>query len=151
GRVYLEIAWEPRFQPFLIETQPEGLVIQDDKGVPLAIPEGGKGQAPVAKRLAVTLDLRIPAPKRSSQRLGLLKGNLKATGPSEMLSFTFDKLAKITKAAEARKETKEGIAVHLRELQVDDSCGDQVWTVGVLLEYPVDGPKFESFQSWLVN
>jgi hypothetical protein len=23
--------------------------------------------------------------------------------------------------------------------------------VGLLLEYPADGPKFESFQSWLVN
>src|SRR5262249_48378426 len=33
--VHLEIAWEPRFQPFMIETQPDALEVKDEKGVAL--------------------------------------------------------------------------------------------------------------------
>ena len=73
------------------------------------------------------------------------------TGPSEMLSFTWDKLAKIDKKADYQKKTNKGVSVTLRELRQEGAAGDQVWTVGLFLEYPPDGPKFESFQSWIVN
>src|SRR5262249_24786001 len=31
--IQMEVAWEPRFQPLFVETQPEGLVVQEGKGV----------------------------------------------------------------------------------------------------------------------
>jgi hypothetical protein len=149
-KVYLEIAWEPRFQPFLMETQPESLVVHDDKGNPLSTDREGKGQFPISRKTATELELRVPAPRRSSARLGLLKGQLTVLGPSKMLTFTFDKLTKIEKRADARTQTQEGVTVHLRELRLDPGA-DPIWTIGFLLEYPATGPKFESFQSWLVN
>ncbi len=149
-RVYVEVAWEPRFQPFLMESQPESLIVHDDKGNPLQVQREGRGQFPISRKTATELELRVPAPRRSAARLGLLKGSLSVLGPSKMLTFTFDNLAKIEKRTDARKQTQEGVTVHLRELRVETG-GDNIWTIGFLLEYPPAGPKFESFQSWLVN
>jgi hypothetical protein len=149
--IKLEVAWEPRFQPLFMETRPDSLVVQDDKGRAIEIPEEGRGPAAIGRATVNTITVRIPAPQRSAKQLGLFKGSLSVTGPSKMLTFTFDKLSKIEKAAEVKKETKQGVTVQLRELRSEGGGGDEVWTVGLLLEYPADGPKFESFQSWIVN
>lgn len=147
----LEVAWEPRFQPLFMETRPDSLIVQDDKGRAIDVPEEGGGPAAIGRPMVHTTTVRIPAPQRSAKQLGLFKGKLSVTGPSKMLTFTFDKLSKIEKAADAKKETKQGVTVNLRELRSEGGGGDEVWTVGLLLEYPADGPKFESFQSWIVN
>ncbi len=150
--VFLEVAWEPRFRPFFLETKPESLTVQDDKGNALAIGDEGRGQAPVDLRNAIELRMRLPAPRRSAQKIGLLKGNLTATGAGKMLDFTFDGLAKLANAKkrEPIKQTQEGVTVHLNRFLVEDD-GDKLWTVEIILEYPGGGPKFESFQSWFVN
>jgi hypothetical protein len=139
--VQLEVTWEPRFQPFLIETRPEALVVEDDQGHPLKVSEGGKGQASVSNRAAMDIELRLPAVPRSVAKIGLLKGNLGIIGPSKMLTFTFDKLAK------GQKQKQEDVTVTLSEFTMDQDR----WTVGIVLDYPAGGPKFESFQSWLAN
>lgn len=149
--LYLDVAWEPRFQPFLLETQPESLTVQDEKGAALKIPEGGKGQAAVGRRNAIELELRVPAPRRSSAQFGLLKGTLSVIGPSKMVTFTFPKLSKIERKNDIRKETIEDVTVSLRRFLLEGEGSEQLWTAEVLLEYPESGPKFESFQSWLVN
>jgi hypothetical protein len=149
--LYLEVAWEPRFQPLMMETRPDSLEVQDDKGRSVDIPEGGKGMAAIGKRVATEIQLRIPAPQRSAAQLGLLKGKLAAIGPTKMLTFTFDKLTKIEKKEQALKQTQQGVTVNVRDLRAEGADDDQVWAVRLLLEYPPDGPKFESFQSWLVN
>jgi hypothetical protein len=149
--LYLEVAWEPRFQPLFMETKPDSLEVQDDKGRTIDIPEGGKGMAAVGRKVATEIQIRFPGPQRSASQLGLFKGKLAAIGPSKMLTFTFDKLTKIEKKEQALKQTIQGVTVNLRELRNEGADDDQVWTVGLLLEYPADGPKLESFQSWLVN
>jgi hypothetical protein len=149
--IFLEVAWEPRFQPILLENQPEDLVIQDDKGNSVDIPEGPKGPSAVAHRLAAQLQMRVGAPRRSAAQLGLLKGKVRIAGPSQMLTFTFDKLKKIDNEKDALKETQAGVTVRIREMRAEGEEGEQVWTAGLLLEYPPGGPSFESFQSWLVN
>ena len=81
----------------------------------------------------------------------VLKGKFTVTGPSEMLTFAFDKLAKIDKKAEHRTKTQKGVSVTLQELRSEGGEGYCIWTVGLLLEYPADGPKFEKLQSWLAG
>jgi hypothetical protein len=150
--VHFEVAWEPRFTPFVLETQPESLEVKDDKGNMLPLPENTqKGVAAISRRNAIELELRAPAPHRSAARLGLLKGSLLVIGPTKMLTFSFDKLGKIEKLSEALVDTKEGVSVRLRKFQIEGDAGDQLWTAEVRLQYPEDGPKFESFQSWMVN
>jgi hypothetical protein len=149
--IKLEVAWEPRFQPLFVETRPDSLIVQDDKGRAIDVPEEGRGPAAIGRPIVKTIDVRIPAPQRSAKQFGLFKGRLALMGAAKMITFTFDKLTKIEKAGDAKKETKEGVAVNLRELRSEGGGGDEVWTVGLLLEYPPDGPKFESFQSWILN
>jgi hypothetical protein len=152
--LHLEVDWEPRFQPLLMQTRPADMVLRDDKGHDLEIQEdeeqrGGLGA--VGQRAGADLSVTLPAPPRSAGQFSLFKGKLGAVGPTKMLTFTFDKLSKIEKKEDARKETQDGVTVYLRELRAEEEGDEQIWTAGLLLEYPADGPKFESFQSWLVN
>jgi hypothetical protein len=142
----LEIAWEPRFRPLFLEGRPQGLVVKDENKTELHADDESGGKVPVDGKTATTLELRLPAPPRKVGKLGLLKGTLTLVGPTKMLDFEFDTLAK-EKAAKAPQQTKDGVTVKLNRL---DLAADH-WTVEVGLEYPGDGPKFESFQSWVVN
>jgi hypothetical protein len=149
--VDMEIAWEPRFHPLFRQSQPENLVVQDDKGVALksVVPEGG-GRLPVRNKLTADVQVMLEAPRRGVNHLGLLKGSFSIVGPSKMLAFTFDPLTKIernTPAEKAPSKTVEGVTVRLRELTTEND----LWTLGVQLDYPHNALEFESFESWLVH
>jgi hypothetical protein len=146
--VHLEVAWEPRFHPMFIETQPTSLVAQDDQKRNLDVPEGGQGRAFIRGGCATEVDVRLPAPPRTATALALLKGRLAVIGPSKMLNFTFDKLKQDD---ESRKQTQDGVTVTLTEVKATGEEDDRIWTLGVQVEYPEGGPQFESFQSTLVN
>jgi hypothetical protein len=144
--IMLEIAWEPRFHPLFLESKPQNLDVRDDNQETIRPEEDSGGKIPVQGKVATTVEVRLPAPIRRSIVLGKLKGSLLLTGPTKMIEFEFDTLAK-EKAAKDPKQTKDGVTVKLRKLDLDD----RHWSVEVGLEYPEDGPKFESFQSWVVN
>ncbi len=154
--LHLEVAWEQRLRPFFVEAKADSLVLEDDKGKPIEISDEGSGQAPVDQRNAMELRLRLPAPRRSVQKLGLLKGTLNAVGAGKMIDFTFDGLTKAVRTGkkgekpEALKLTQDGVTVTLRRFIVEDD-GDKLWTVEIVLEYPGGGPRFESFQSWFIH
>jgi hypothetical protein len=140
----LEIAWEPRFRPYFLETTPKSVAAQDDAKRDLpAADEGGK--AAVEGKLAATVELRFPAPPRSAARLDLLRGECTVTGAGEMLAFTFGTLDQLKEDVKAREQKQKGIVVRLAKPVLTDD----LWTVEAQLEYPRHGPKFESFQSWI--
>jgi hypothetical protein len=147
--IFLEIAWEPRFQPLFLDTQPTALEICDGQGLALKELPGGSGRAAVSRPLAIDTQVRVEAPRKPTERISLLKGTLTMFGPSRMLTFSFDNLAPIdrSKPRQTRKETQDGVTVHVREFATEP----QRWSVNILLEYPAEGPEFESFESWLVN
>lgn len=148
--INLEVAWEPRFTPLFMQSKPESLVVQDDKGVALKASEQGSGRAPLMGRITTQVEFQTEAPRRAASALGVLKGDLNVIGPGKMLTFTFDKLAKVDRQTPTEKvpaQTQDSVTVKLREFTTETD----VWTVGFLLEYPPGGPDFESFESWLVN
>jgi hypothetical protein len=134
----LEIAWEPSFRPFYLETQPKSLVIQDDKSRPLEPLDSVGGRTEVG-RISATVDVRLPAVPRSVKQLGLLKGSVALIGPKKWLTFTFDDLKN-------GEQTKDGVTVKLSKANLESD----LWTLDMDLIYPSGGPKFESFESWLV-
>jgi hypothetical protein len=142
--VTLEVAWEPRFRPYLLETIPHSVMAQDDAKRDLAADDGG-GKAAVEGKLAATIDLRFRAPPRSAARLEVLRGEFSITGAGEMLTFMFGSLAQLEKDASARQLRQKGVVVKLAK----PALADDLWTVEAQLEYPPHGPKFESFQSWI--
>src|SRR5262245_7891638 len=142
----LEVAWEPRLRPLFLESRPQGLTVVDDAKANLHLDDDTGGKLPVSGKIATTVDVRLPAPPRKAARLALLKGSMTLVGSTKVLEFEFDTLAK-EKAAKEPKQTKDGVTVKLSRL---DLAADH-WTIEVSLEYPEQGPQFESFQSWVVN
>jgi hypothetical protein len=146
----LEVAWEPHFLPFLLETRPHNLVVRDDKNNDLHSDNEGSSVAPVDGRIALAFDVPLPAAPRASKKLGLLKGELYAIGPSQMLTFTFDPLGRLAKAdpgAPSRRPAQEGVTCALTKLTLDDDH----WAIQVTLDYPEGNVKLDSYQSWVVN
>jgi hypothetical protein len=147
----LETAWEPHFLPFLLETRPHNLVVRDDRGNDLRADDEGSSVAPVDGRIALAFDVPLPPVPRASKKLGLLKGELYAIGPSKMLTFAFDPLGALAKedaGAPARKAVQEGVACTLSKV----TLADDHWTVQATLEYPEGAVvPLDSYQSWVVN
>jgi hypothetical protein len=147
GLVSLEVAWEPTFQPFYLETQPHDLVVHDERGRPVAAPQEGSSLTAVDGKSAQVIDVRLPGFPRGDRTIGLLKGTLPVIGPTGMLTFTFDTLEKLQADAAARAQKQGEVRCTLSKPKLERTR----WTVQVTLEYPPGGPAFESYQSWVVN
>jgi hypothetical protein len=144
--VVLETAWEPRFQPLYLD-QGSGTVSFMNDGKRESVLQPGKGSTSVHGRTSLEFSLRLPAPERSVAKLDMIQGDLGVITPSKMLTFTFDKLSRIEKAKEVQTQTQDGVTARLFKLLPDEDR----WRVQLLLTYPRVGPRFESYQSWLVN
>ncbi len=150
----VEIAWEPRFRPFRLDLVPDEFTIQDDKSRKVALPDNGRGgdeprkdSRAVSSRYYVLFDVPLGSLDRSSAKLGLLKLPIKFVGPTRMQTFAFDKsLAEIKKDPKTGEMTQEGVTVKVSNLEL----AKDHWTALMSLEYPADGPQFESFESWLI-
>lgn len=138
----LDVAWEPHLQPFYLDP---GTVDVSYGGQKQSV--NVRGQVSVAGRTATEIDLRLPAPPRSTPRIASLEGRLAVIAPSRLLDFSFDKLAPIAKGAKPRQLTEDGVTVSLNRL----SAARDRWSVEVKIENPPGGPAFETFQSWLDN
>jgi hypothetical protein len=143
----IEVAWEPPYRPFLLETRPRKLIVTNEKNQTVAVKEEGGGQAPVEGKLATTFELPLPFVPRPETRLNLIQGEIAIVGASRMLTFSFGSLEELQKDPGKRAQTIDGVTVKVKKLQL----ADDLWTAEMALEYPPNGPKFESFQSWLVN
>jgi hypothetical protein len=145
----IEVAWEPRFRPFRLDLNPADLTVHDDKDRKIDLPEAEREALGVTSKVFVLFQVPLGSVQRSSQKLGLLKGNLKFVGPTRMEDFAFDRtLAQLDKEkdARARELTQEGVTVKVDKLELEKSH----WTLVMSVEYPADGPQFESFESWLI-
>jgi hypothetical protein len=141
----LEIAWEPRFHPLLLESKPQSFVVQGSDGKTLRNETAGSVLTAVEQPLATVIDLHLPALPPKADKISLLKGELSAIGPTKMLDFSFDNLAEL--ATTPRNRIQEGIQVDVNKVTLDP----ERWTVQVTLRYPPGGPHFESYQSWVAN
>ncbi len=147
---FLEVAWEPDLQPLYLETRPQDLRLLDERGKLIPIPAEGSSLAPVEGRISLVTEVQLPGLPRSAARIGLLEGRLNVIAPSKMLTFTFDALDRLEKAAPAAPErslTQEGVTCRLGKIVL----AKDHWTVQVFLDYPPGNRPLESYQSWVVN
>jgi hypothetical protein len=151
-KVAIEIAWDPELQPLYLETLPRAVRLVDDKNNRLVVPDDGSSLAPVDGRIALDLDLHLPALPRSVRKINSLKGRLSMIGPSKMLTFHFERLDKIA-AANAndpeRSLRQEDVSCRILELDLEPKSDH--WTIKVALDYPPVMKHLDSNQSWVVN
>lgn len=140
-----DVAWEPRLRPMLLKLEADGVAVVDDQKrvVPAEVKDEStevllRPENPVAE-----INLPLKAPDRSARSLESLKVKAAVTVPAGLRSFRFPTLA-----VDKPVTIKQGeIAVTLAGTEVDE----QVWKVEVELEYPGEGPAFESFRQGLFN
>ncbi len=146
--VTLDVAWEPRFQPFYLNLAgASAKFAPDTKGNSLneSIPRQARGS--VAGATATEIELSMKAPERSSPALAALTGSIEVVGPPRMLDFAFTKLAPIKKDAQVLKQ--DGVEVRL----VYAELGKTRWSVDLDLADPDGVRMLESFQAdaWRAN
>jgi hypothetical protein len=151
GIAHVEVAWEPRFLPLLLEVRSYALTFAPDAaGKKLQVKRQGTGMQDVHGRTAVEVELPFAAPERSSPAVALLKGEFTVIGAPGLTPVRFDRLSPIGKGGKrSAKATANGVSIDLTRLTVLDT---DHWLVRVGVSYPPGGPRFESYQqlSWLI-
>jgi hypothetical protein len=143
--VQFAVAWEPRLRPMLLQIKTDELKIQDDQGRPVE-PQVMNESSEVVLRPdnpAVEVNLTMNAPDRSAKSLATMKVRADITVPAGLRTFRFPTLD----IKDAVVQKQGDIAVTLEGTEVDE----QVWKVNVVLEYPGEGPAFESYRQGLFN
>jgi hypothetical protein len=146
----VEAAWDPELLPLYLETRPRALRLVDDGNNVQTLPDEGSSLAPVDGRIALAVDLQLPALPRRVKTIRSLEGELSMIAPSKMLTFTFDLLDRLG-AAKAndpeRQLTQEGVGCRILDVKL---LNDR-WTIRVALEYPPGMKQLDTNQSWVVN
>jgi hypothetical protein len=146
----VEVAWEPRLLPLLLETRPRSLRVVDDAG--RSIPSGAvtSSLAPVDGRDSLSFDLALPAVSRAVKTLSLAQGDFYAIAPTKMLAFSFGPLDQLRSAGPDNplvRSTQEGVVCRVSKV----TAADDHWSVQITLDYPEGNVKLDSYQSWVVN
>lgn len=139
-----EVAWEPRLRPMLLALKADELKIVDDRGKEIE-PQVMMESTDVVLRPdnpAAELNVNLSAPERAATKLASMKIKADVTVPAGLKTFRFPSLAKENVTLKAGD-----ISVTLEGTEVDE----QTWKVGVVLEYPGEGPAFESYRQGLFN
>jgi hypothetical protein len=137
-----DIAWEPRLRPMLMALKSEDIKIADDRGESVE-PSVSDESASVVLRPenpVAELNLNMLAPERAAQAIKSLKVRAEVTLPASMKQFRFPNMKPGT-------QTQGDITVKLDSTDVEE----QVWRVNVELDYPGQGPAFESYRQGLFN
>jgi hypothetical protein len=145
----LDLAWEPHFTAFLVETGPATVTFARDaqgKVLRAQLPALGREQI-TPPACAHEITLRMPAPARSSPWIETLKGTFVVGGAGKMLDFTFARLREIGSGGKAEEQTREGVKVRLTE--ASHETDPDRFIVEVAIDNPPGGPRFESYQSWI--
>ena len=144
-RLQLEVLWEPRVTPLLIQQAYRNLQLNGDDGSPIRVAaEDGNIEVPVQNTLA-SVDLVVPleAPPRSVQRIARLKGTLTALLPGREESFEFTDL----EAGHRAEQPRSGLTVILERVRKSGS----VYEFRVRLRLPEAGDAFQSHLGWAAN
>jgi hypothetical protein len=128
----LDVAWEPRFEPFYLEVMPARATFGKEMH-----DISGQGKESIAHRRATEVTIRMPAPPRSTRQIDLIEGELRFLGPSKMLDFVFPD------ASVSKSFAQEGVTVAVKPGMRNP------WAFDISIRNPPGGPVFESFQTWL--
>jgi hypothetical protein len=140
GSLGLEIAWEPRFSPYLIEVGKLSFRCENSSNgptnqtiVPAASPVF------VTEKSAKEFDVFFSSPARTAASIRDLSGQFIVTMPAKSLKFVF----KTPKQGD--KQAQDGVQLTVNEITVEK----ERWTVGLTVEVPEAGPMLDSYQTWL--
>jgi hypothetical protein len=149
-KLFMEVSWEPRLQPFAIVQTLSQLSAADSAGKTLAVASNAQPEASVRQGVsAAELEIPLPLPDRSVAALSLLKGKVVALvpGPAEDFRFTDLPLAARNtppRRVEQRKAATTVVVDHVRR-------NNEAWEVAVRVKFESPGAALESHRSWIFD
>jgi hypothetical protein len=156
---YFEVAWEPGIQPYFLQTIPQKLVVQDDRG--RKVPGGGGSSwERVKDPRAASFDVALPALPRATARGGVLSGEFALRGPGRIATFRFpagdSKDATLADLDAVLTKTGKPVTVSAGEGMTTCSLeqvklGVRAWSVEIRTTLPASGPDFSSHETWYAN
>jgi hypothetical protein len=138
----LEIAWEPRLRPMLLQLDAAGITVTDDQRRSVA-PSLGEEATSIPLNAAnpiAEVNLNMAAPDRSARSLASLKVAGKMTLPAGVRTFKFDNLSH----PEDRQQGQVTVSL------VSTTVEDFTWKVRILVGIPGQG-ELDSYQQSLMN
>jgi hypothetical protein len=144
ANLQLEVAWEPRLRPMLLKLKADELKVLDDrkKEVKPQVAEESDQVVLRPENPAAEVHISLDGPDRAAQKIAQLRVKAEMTIPAGIKVFTFPNLAQQDVTIK-----RDDVSVTLQDTEVDE----QVWKVHIALNYPGEGPAFESYQQGLFN
>ena len=144
-KLFVEMSWEPRVRPIVIEQALDELSATDESGNAIVIDGSeGKLEVPVeTNNSAVELEIPLVSPDRGVKQIASIKGKLEAVCLGRVESFEFTDIDKL-KAAELERG---GATVTV------DSCrknGD-IYEVNMRVTFDKASNALESHRGWIYN
>jgi hypothetical protein len=150
-KLFLELSWEPRLQPFAILQPLAQVTATTDSGDVLRV-AGTDAEPEILVRDAVaTVELEIPLalPPRGARKISVLKGKLMALVPGPREEFRFSALNPAPGGGSPRRseQRKAGTTVAVDHLRKNNDA----WELGLRMKFDSPASALESHRSWVVE
>ncbi|MGV3609085.1 MAG: hypothetical protein ACO1RA_21950 [Planctomycetaceae bacterium] len=144
-KITLDVEWEPRMRPVVLQLPLADLSAKDEKGELMVI-DGSEGnlEIPVeGKNSGVEIELPLGLPSRDIKQVGKLKGKMTAVVLGRVESFEFTDLEK----AKGVDQERGGVIVTL------DRCrrNDELFDAEVRVKFGEASKALESHRGWIYN
>ncbi|MBC7856957.1 MAG: hypothetical protein IAF94_26305 [Pirellulaceae bacterium] len=144
-RLTVDVAWEPRVRPVVLELAPGDMKGTDDAGGELTSDAGGETlEFPVrGTNAGVELELGFQLPPRSVKQIASIKGKMSALVLGRVEEFEFTDLEK----AKGVEQERGGVTVVVREVRKNE----EIFDVKVRVKFGDAGKALESHQGWIYD
>lgn len=144
-KVSLEVAWEPRVRPIVLEQPLDQVKALDENGQSIAV-DGREGnlEVPVeTSNAAVELDVPLVAPPRDVKQIASLSGKLTAVVLGRVEAFEFANLD----TARAVEQQRGGVTVVVEQCRKN---GD-IYDVNMRVRFDKAANALDSHRGWIYN
>ncbi len=142
-RLTVDVAWEPRVRPIVLQQPLADVEAKDENGDKLSF-DGEQGEPEVSvegTNAGVELDFQLNSPERSVKKIASLKGKLLATVLGRVETFEFPDLDKIKQAEQERG----GVTVAVEECRKNGEIYDVIMRV----QFDKAANALESHRGWI--
>ncbi len=150
-RLFIEVSWEPRLQPFSI-LQPmaeveavgdsgEAIATASERAAPETLIRGGFS--------AAELEIPLELPPRGTKSIRRLTGKLIALVPGPLEEFRFDELplAKPGARPQGATQRKAGTSLTLDRVRTNND----IWEASLRIRFDAPSEAFESHRGWMLE
>jgi hypothetical protein len=144
-RLTVDVAWEPRVRPIVLQQPLADVVAKDEKGNPLTL-DGTQGEIEVGvegTNSGVELDFPLNLPDRAVKQIASLKGKLMTTVLGRVETFEFADLEKIKNAEQERG----GATVSVEQCQKNG----EIYDVEMRVRFDKAANALESHRGWILH